>query len=80
MSNTRTMTIRISNNELIRYVAALDNAGYMPSSRGDIVKAICRLWMNENYLPHIKIEQRHINFVLNTDTTNCNVYSKPIEE
>lgn len=61
-------------------MAALDQIGYVPKSKGDIMKAMCRLWMNQNSDPNVMIEQKHIDFVNGNRPSNNNVLSKPKEE
>jgi hypothetical protein len=75
-----TQTVRISEEELIRYVATLEHVGHTPSSKGDIFKSICRLWMNEYWNEHIIINERHRRYV--TKDKSCSDHtplSAPVE-
>jgi hypothetical protein len=74
---TNTLTIRISNEELMTYAANLYHKGHMPKSKGDVVKTICRLWMNEKAIDGLLITKQIRDFIQDKRCeSNRNEYTK----
>lgn len=61
---TDILSIRITNEELMTYTANLHHKGYIPKSKGDVVKTICRLWMNENGIEGLVITKQIKDFIM----------------
>ena len=70
---TTTITIRIAPAELASYHSALVAGGYIPTSKGDIMKAICRLWMHEHSPSAGKVLKESFDFVERRKIAPCDM-------
>jgi hypothetical protein len=76
-----TFTIRMDKEELVRAIETLAHGGYKAKNRSDVIKTICRLWLEENYTPDVK---RNIDFynlaTFGEYMFGNNNYKKPTKE
>lgn len=76
-----TFTIRMDKSELVRAIAALDHGGYRAKNRSDVLKTICKLWLNENHTQDVKDNNiRFWNFATFGQDLYFNNYKKPSKE